>query len=156
MSTLPRRSDRTVTPKEALDSLARAEVGFLALANDNEPYAVPLHFVVQGNTLYFHCAKAGRKLDMISRNPRCCVAVSFLDGIKEGEAACDYGTYYRSALATGVARVVDDTGEKIAALNALTEKHATQEFVPAGALDAAKVVVVAIDIVELTGKARRR
>jgi len=155
MSSRPLRSDRAVTREEALNYLARAEVGFLALANDNEPYAVPLHFVLLNGTLYFHCAKAGRKLDMLRQNPRCCVAVSFCDGFKEGPAACDYGTYYRSAIATGTARVVDNLGEKIAALNALTAKHATKEFMPVSAREAARVMVVAIDIVDLTGKARR-
>jgi len=149
-----RRSDRAVGQEEALDCLAHAEVGFLALANGSEPYVVPLHFVLLDSTLYFHCAQAGRKLTMLKENPRCCFAVSFFDGIKDGEAACDYGTYYRSAIAQGVARIVDDPGEKVAALHALTAKHAVKAFVPVSARDAANVVVVAIDITRLTGKAR--
>ncbi|MBT9175757.1 MAG: hypothetical protein DDT20_00057 [Firmicutes bacterium] len=59
MSTQPRRSDRTVTREEALDYLAQAEVGFLALATDNEPYAVPLHFVLQGIPCIFTAPKTG-------------------------------------------------------------------------------------------------
>jgi len=154
MSTPLRRSDRAVSRQEALDYLNRAEVGFLALANDNVPYVVPLHFARIGEVLYFHCSPVGRKLDMLAKNPYCSIAVSFLDGIKEGERACDYGTYYHSAVAFGKARIVEDTDEKITALNELTRKHATRAFVPVNAAGASTVTVMAINITELSGKAR--
>ena len=32
-------------------------------------YTVPLNFVLLGDSLYFHCATEGRKLDVLAANP---------------------------------------------------------------------------------------
>jgi nitroimidazol reductase NimA-like FMN-containing flavoprotein (pyridoxamine 5'-phosphate oxidase superfamily) len=151
-----RRQDRLASREEALEYLRSAEVGYLSLSDDNAPYTVPLNFVLMGNSLYFHCAHVGRKLDILRKNPQCCFVVSFLDGIKPGDNACDYGAFFRSAIVMGTARWVEDQEEKISSLNALTAKHAERAFMPVNEQTAASVTVIAVDIVSLSGKARKR
>lgn len=150
-----RRLDRAVDREEAQSYLREATVGYLALAENNIPYAIPLHFVWHKQSIYFHCAPEGRKITILRQNPQCTFAVSFLDGIKSGGSACEYGTYYRSAIVEGVARFVSDAEEKLMALTALTEKHAQVPFSPVTAAGMAKTTVIAIDIVNISGKARR-
>jgi len=150
-----RRLDRTVETAEALSYLHEATVGYLALADNNTAYTLPLHFVWRDQSIYFHCAPEGRKITLLRQNPHCSFVVSFLDGIKGGASACEYGAYYRSAIVDGVARFVVDTEEKLMALTALTEKHAQAPFLPVTAAGMAKTTVVAIDIVRISGKARR-
>jgi len=150
-----RRLDRTVNTEEALSYLREATVGYLALAENNTAYTIPLHFVCDKQSIYFHCAPEGRKITLLRQNPHCSFVVSFLDGIKGGASACEYGSYYRSAIVDGIARFVVDSDEKFMALTALTEKHAQVPFSPVTAAGMAKTTVVAIDIVRISGKARR-
>lgn len=79
-------------------------------------------------TLYFHCAKEGRKLELLRENAR----VGFeLDGghaLIEGERACAYGYRYHSIIGTGTAALLEGAQEKAQAL-ALLMKHQTgQDF----------------------------
>ena len=71
-----RRSDREVSETEAIEEIIKnADVCRLALANDNIPYIVTMNFGYINNPeqiLYFHCANAGRKLEMIRKNNYAC------------------------------------------------------------------------------------
>jgi len=151
-----RRKDRIFPHAEAMELLSKADIGYLSMAVDNTPYAVPLNFVVMDNTIYFHAALKGRKLDMLDANPKCCFVVSTLDSIKEGENACDYGAFFKSAIVEGTARRVTDVEEKVNSLNKLTEKYAGgRKFNPVTPETAKSVVVIGIHIDNISGKARR-
>ena len=66
-----RRKRQALSPQACADVLARGTSGVLAVAGDGGyPYAVPLSFLYDGGKLYFHCARAGHKLDAIRRDPR--------------------------------------------------------------------------------------
>jgi len=43
------------------DILDKAEVVWLALADDEGPHCVPVNFAVEGDTLFVHSGKRGRK-----------------------------------------------------------------------------------------------
>jgi hypothetical protein len=54
-----RRKDRAMDNDEALELIQAGEYGFLATAGeDGQPYGVPLNYVFQKNSIYFHSAKA--------------------------------------------------------------------------------------------------
>jgi len=152
-----RRQDRAIPDGEALAILTKAEIGYLSLAVANTPYVVPLNFVVMDNFIYFHCATTGRKLDMLDQNAKCCFVVSSLDGIKAGENACDFGAFFTSVIVEGTARRVTDENEKVLSLNKLTEKHnpAGHTFQLVTPERAKAVVVIAISIDSISGKARK-
>ncbi len=147
-------------PKQVIEDLAevlslfeRAEIGYLAMSRDGDPYLVPLSFVCQGGNIYFHCAISGQKLDYIVANPRVCFAVHTLDALQQGTKVCDTGIRYHSALAFGRARVVDEPDLKMQALRWLCDRYAggvsDRRISDA---DAAKVTVVEIAIERMTGK----
>jgi nitroimidazol reductase NimA-like FMN-containing flavoprotein (pyridoxamine 5'-phosphate oxidase superfamily) len=60
------------------------------------------------NTLYFHCAKQGLKLDFILRNPKVCATVIEDGGYVQNECAHNYKT----AVFWGEMEVVADMDEK--------------------------------------------
>ena len=76
-----------------------------------------------GGKLYFHCAKAGHKLDAIRREPRASFCVIDEDRVVPEE----YTTYFRSVIAFGRIRVLEEDGEKLAAIEKLAEKYAPEE-----------------------------
>lgn len=63
-----RRQDRTLEQERAFEILKEGEFGILSMrAEDgNGAYGIPLSYVWdRGNSIYIHCAPAGRKLKCI-------------------------------------------------------------------------------------------
>lgn len=57
-----RRSEFEIKNKEIIDDILNSsEYATLALSCDNKPYSVPVNFVHDGNVVYFHGAKKGKK-----------------------------------------------------------------------------------------------
>jgi nitroimidazol reductase NimA-like FMN-containing flavoprotein (pyridoxamine 5'-phosphate oxidase superfamily) len=149
-----RRQDRAIGSEEARGLLAAGDYGVLAtVGDDGQPYAVPLSYALVENSLFFHCAREGHKLENIKANP----AVSFCVVGATQTLPRQFGTEYESVVAFGRAREIFDE-EKHAALVKILEKY-SPDFIAsglkyiAGKTDATRVV--RIDIEHLTGKARR-
>ncbi|MFO8148864.1 MAG: pyridoxamine 5'-phosphate oxidase family protein [Trueperaceae bacterium] len=97
-----RRSDRQLGDAEARDVLTRGAYGVLStVGRGGEPYGVPLSYCVLGGAVYLHCAREGRKLDHLAREPR----VSFCVVGATRVIPEEFGTLYESAVVEGVARM---------------------------------------------------
>ena len=99
--------------------LQQGTSGVLSLLGDNGyPYGVPLSYVYHNGKLYFHCAQAGHKLDAIRREEKCSFCVIVQDQVVPEK----YTTYFRSVIAFGKVRILENIEEKQAALEALGER----------------------------------
>ena len=76
-----RRAKQRLSPDESLAILEKGSSGVLALWDGEEPYALPLSYVYHGGKLYFHCARAGRKLEAIKVCPRASFCVVAADDV---------------------------------------------------------------------------
>ena len=138
--------------------LDRAPVGHLGLVSQSEPYVVPVHFVHADNRIGFHSGLSGRKTEILRQGPRVCFEVNELLRVVPNQMACFFTAHYRSVIAWGTARLVDDDASKLRWLNLLIDKY--QQL--AGGVDvqplpeqaAALVNVYEIEIEELTAKAK--
>lgn len=150
-----RRKGQALSPEECLAVLERATSGVLAVAGDDEyPYAVPLSFAIDGNRLYFHCAREGHKLDAIRRHAK----VSFCVVDRDEVIPETYTTHFRSVILFGQARVLDDPSDKRAAMEKLAAKYSPgledgYRAAIEGALAQFCMVEIAID--HMTGKEAR-
>jgi hypothetical protein len=115
------------------------------------PFVVPVHFVHREGRIFIHSARAGRKIEMLRRNPRVCVEIDELLGLKPAEKACDYGTRFRSLIAFGRARILEEAADKRRALELFMEKYAGRSF-EFSERDIEKVAVIEIRVEKLTGK----
>jgi cytidylate kinase len=119
-----RRKDRMLEDEKGMALLERGEYGMLALCGDGEagawPYAVPLSYILMDGVVYFHCAKEGRKTDMLARNNRVCFTV-----VSDTQPVYSKGfsTYYESVMVFGHVSPVEDEEEKYRALFRLAEKY---------------------------------
>ncbi|MCI7742709.1 MAG: pyridoxamine 5'-phosphate oxidase family protein [Clostridiales bacterium] len=114
-----RRAKQRLSPEESLDILNKGSSGVLALWDGEEPYAVPLSYVYHGGKLYFHCARAGRKLESIKVCPRASFCVVAADDVIPEK----YTTAYRSVIVSGPLRILTDEAEMVPALHLLAEKY---------------------------------
>jgi nitroimidazol reductase NimA-like FMN-containing flavoprotein (pyridoxamine 5'-phosphate oxidase superfamily) len=150
-----RRKDRAVTDDEATAILNKAEYGVLStISPDGKPYGVPLNFCIIDNSIYFHCAIEGRKIENIEKNN----SVSFC-AVENTEILPDkFGTKYASVIVSGeVAEIFDD--DKQMALEGLLKKYSSNYF--SKGLEyintlKAKTRVFKISITHLSGKARKK
>ncbi|MGI6705004.1 MAG: pyridoxamine 5'-phosphate oxidase family protein [Clostridia bacterium] len=149
-----RRQDRAISHQEAVELLKRSQYGILSTVDaDGRPYGVPLNYVYHNDSIYFHCAPVGHKLDNIRDNGK----VSFCV-VGDAELVPDKLTSrYESVILFGRASEVDG-GEKEAAFLAMVEKYADR-FLEKGkdcikhVNDKAKIIKISIEY--LSGKANK-
>ena len=111
-----RRFKQQLSDEEAKRVLTEGQTLVLALhGDDGYPYAVPLNYVYHDGKVYVHCAKAGHKLDAIRRDPKVSFTVIERDDVVPEKLA----TYYRSVIAFGHARILEDDEKK---------RHAAEVF----------------------------
>lgn len=148
-----RRRDKEIADPALLSAILKeAFVCRLGLADNDEPYVVPMNFVYSGGCLYLHSAGEGRKIEILKRNNRVCVEVETGVALVRAKDACDFSARYISAIALGTASFVTDLAEKSRIFDLFMEKYAesgTWSY-PGAALRA--VTVIRIDIETLTGK----
>ena len=87
------------------------------------PYAVPVSYVYNGEKLLFHSAKNGHKIDAIIKNAAASFCVIDQDQIVPEE----YTTYFRSIIAFGKIRILEDDAEKRSAIEKLAVKYAPDD-----------------------------
>lgn len=153
-----RRKDREVTePSELLEIIDDCMICRVAMQDGQGLYIVPLNFgyeFVDGKlTLYFHSAKEGRKIDILSKAPAVAFEMDCGHQLIESEIACRNGYAYKSIIGNGRASLIENTEEKIKGLSRLMLHQTGKEFeMPTQAADA--VAVFKIEAIEYTGKSR--
>ena len=116
-----RRKRQQLSQERTEEILRSATSGVLALAGDDGyPYAVPLSHVYADGKIYFHSAVEGHKLDAISR----CDKASFCVVERDDVVPEKFTTYFRSVIAFGRVRVVEDEASRVATLRLLAGRFA--------------------------------
>ena len=151
-----RRKDHRIEAEEARKIAENSQYGVLStVGGEGEPYAVPLSFVMQGNTLYFHCAREGRKIENLRAEPRACFVVV---GDVKAVYQKNFTTLFESAVLEGRVVFVEDEEEKRKALFALCEKYLPDFLDKApGDIEASlsRTCVLKMAVETISGKAKR-
>ena len=151
-----RRSEKAITDVKELQSIIQsAQVCRLALADHDTPYIVPMYFGMKGNTLYFHCAQKGRKLDIITRNPVVCFEIEGDLSIVNTGKPCNWSTRYASVIGYGTASLVTDPQQKKDALAVIVAHYAPDIVYEFQIKKVDEVAVLKVEITSMTGKKSR-
>jgi hypothetical protein len=140
---------------EVLEVLSRAPVVHLGLAAGDQPYVVPLFFALDGETVYLHTGREGRKMDMLAANPRVCLQAEVGVELRPAADPCRWSARYQSVVGFGTAELVPDGPEKRRALAVLMDRYAgggSDWSFPPDKLDATAVVKVVLE--EFCGRRR--
>ena len=153
-----RRKDRELLDKADLENIIRqADVCRIAFFAEKAPYIVPLNFGYAWNEtlkFYFHCAQAGRKLELLKTNNVVGFEIDIKHELLTGDVACDWGMKYRSVIGNGKINELADEEDKVRGLD-LIMKHFGYAGSPSYSkqmLGAVKVLCLKVD--EITGKAK--
>ncbi|WP_434670715.1 pyridoxamine 5'-phosphate oxidase family protein [Klebsiella sp. B345] len=147
-----RRDERELTEPADLDAiLSQERVMYIALSSNDVPFLLPVFYVWDGSSLYFHSARAGSKIEIMKRNPAICFAISQYGGVVEDALACNYEARHRTVIGLGQTHFVEDDAEKIAMLHQLMARFSDKNFTfPAANLTATQVI--RIEITSMKGK----
>jgi len=121
--------------------------GILVMCNDEEPYAVPINHAYSDGKLYFHCGITGRKLDMISANPRVCYVVNnyYGDPKHHAEGVRCHGDW-ESVIAYGNARIIHDPDELRKAFSSFMAHYSPTYFEPGeSSVNTTRIIVVNVE-----------
>ena len=116
---LPARgSHESDTINAILDAGFLAHVGFQV---DGQPFVIPTLYGRDGDRLFFHGSSASRMLGELQTSVPACVTVTLVDGLVLARSAFHHSMNYRSVIAFGTARKIDEPAEKIRALRIVSE-----------------------------------
>lgn len=146
-----RRGKQEISREECIEILESAPDAVIAVSGDDGyPYTVPVNYVYNDGHVYIHCAKSGHKIDAIATCPK----VSLCVVAKNEVLPQDLTTSYRSVIAFGQARVLDDSEQVACATRMLGLKYnPDREFVDAEIERATeRLACIDIEIEHMTGK----
>lgn len=151
-----RRKDREVTDIEGIKSiLDSCKTCHIAMIDNDIPYIVPLSYGYELEagtlTLYFHCAKEGRKLDILRQNNRVCYEMCCEGEPIHADIPCNSGYYYSSIIGNGKVIFVEDASEKCKALAKMFLQQ-TGQNIPFTKQQASSVCVFKIVSADFSGK----
>lgn len=147
-----RRKRQQLSEEESVAILKKATAGMLALLGDNDyPYAVPISYVYHEGKLYFHSALVGHKVDAILKCDKASFCVIEQDDVQPEK----YTTFFRSVIAFGRIRIIEDEHEKLETARMLGNRYnpnhdeALQKEIEGGL---SRMLMIRFDIEHLTGK----
>jgi hypothetical protein len=147
-----RRKEKEISDESGINAIIeKAKVCKLGMVNGNTPYIVPLCFGYQDNTLYFHSALKGLKIDCLQNNPNVCFEFDLIAEPIESEEPCSWGMKYQSVIGFGKAIFIEGSDEKRKALNIIMAQYSDQQFeFPENKVKA--TAVIKVEIGSMTGK----
>lgn len=152
------RRERQVTDRdEIIEILDKSKVVHIGMIDGDEPYVVPMNYgyVLEDDrlTIYLHGAKRGRKIDVMTKNPKVFFEMECDITPFEGDVACKYGITYASIMGRGLATMVEDVEEKKKALSVLMKTQTGKDFAFEDKMTTF-VSIIRIDALEFTAKKR--
>ncbi|MGC2377229.1 MAG: pyridoxamine 5'-phosphate oxidase family protein [Mycobacterium sp.] len=140
-----------------LDEALICHVGYL---NAGQPVVLPTTHVRLDETLYLHGSTGSGPMLAAAESPDglpVCVTATLVDGLVLARAAMHHSLEFRSVVAVGNARLVQDRDEKLPALAALLDhvvSGRSADTRPPNPRELAATAVLALDLVEVSAKVR--
>ncbi len=148
-----RRSDKEITVRGEIDDVVRgSDVCRLAFAVGDEPYLVPVSFGYDGQSVFFHTAESGRKIDCIAANNRVCFEFERdVRLVSHPDKPCSWSFTFECVIGFGTVEELTTPEEKARGLNEVMRQYSdkTWDFDP-GALDRTRVWRISIE--SISGK----
>ncbi|PLX81247.1 MAG: pyridoxamine 5'-phosphate oxidase family protein [Desulfuromonas sp.] len=148
-----RRNEKEIKEFERIEEVIRkAPICRLGLNDNGRTYIVPMNFGYKDKTLYFHSAKAGKKVDLLKANPEVCFELDIDFGlVKKEKEGCSWSARYRSVIGYGRAEMIERLEQKREALDILMAHYSDESFnYPFASIE--KTLLFKVEIESVTGK----
>ncbi len=117
------RKDCTEDTQTISDILAKTDVLWLALVDEDGPHSVPVNFAEENGIIYIHSGLRGRKAACLDTGNLLAFSAAIDIHMRAGgDDACDQGYHFKSVMGNGTPRLADGD-EKMHGLDLITVKH---------------------------------
>jgi nitroimidazol reductase NimA-like FMN-containing flavoprotein (pyridoxamine 5'-phosphate oxidase superfamily) len=143
--------DRTAV----LDVLDAGMIAHVGVVTDEGPIVMPMAYGRNEDELYLHGSVANAAL-RASIGRDVCVTVTLVDALVVGRTPFHNSMNYRSVVVRGLARQIEEPGELLAALHAVSD-HVVPTWEtgrPPTATELRQTLVVAVPLTEVSAKVR--
>ncbi len=150
-----RLREKEITDRNEIEELLKGEkVCRMAMCDGDTPYVVPTTYGYANGVIYMHSSKLGRKIDVLRENNRVCVAIDTGHDLVQGplDTSCKSTIRFKSVIATGRAKFVEDEGEKKKGMDVIMRQmfgDQAFQYSPEGIRDMA---IIKIELESVTGK----
>jgi nitroimidazol reductase NimA-like FMN-containing flavoprotein (pyridoxamine 5'-phosphate oxidase superfamily) len=142
-----RRHEKAISDLAYIEAiLKKAPVGILSLSDGDTPYSIPVNFCYEQGKILLHCAKEGRKIQILQDNPQACFLIVHPVDVEEKE--CGGAMNYESVLCSGKAQFSETSNRED--LTKLGEKY--YECTTITEEDLQKTAMITIMIEEISAK----
>jgi nitroimidazol reductase NimA-like FMN-containing flavoprotein (pyridoxamine 5'-phosphate oxidase superfamily) len=161
------RSDRTrirrhadrAEPDRIEEFLRSGLVAHVACVEDGEPRLIPFLYHYETGHIYLHGSPGNATLRLLRDGRQVVVAVTRLDDMVASKTAPDHSANYRSVVAYGRGREIEDLAEKRHVLDAMTERYfpgrrPSHDYAPATDDDLARMELTDVAVEEASAKMR--
>ncbi|MGI5245359.1 pyridoxamine 5'-phosphate oxidase family protein [Dactylosporangium sp. CA-139066] len=144
-----RLPDKAVRERSALHAVLDAgTVAHVAFVHDGQPYAIPVAYARDGDTVLIHGSTGSRLFRHLAEGAPCCLTVTLLDGLVLARSAFETSMRYRSAMVLGACTVLED---QVPALRAISEHIVPGRWAlvrPPSKKELAQTLVLALPLAE--------
>jgi len=160
LNRVKRRHDRGFYDQDTVHALLDAAMlCHVSYVIDGQPFCTPTFFWREGTRLYWHGSSASRMLRHLAQGKPACLTVTHLDALVLARSGFNHSADYRSVMAFGMARLVEDAQEKERALVLMVDRlypQRTAGLRPTTAQEIKATSVIVMDIERASAKIRAR
>ncbi len=153
-----RRKDREITEfAEIIKIVDECEIVRIGLADGNYPYIVPVNFayrLIDGQLfLYIHGAMAGKKYEMLRKNPECSFEMDIPLQIDCLAKQKDVTMRYKSVMGKATAEFLEGKEKQSAIDDIIMARHDETRNFDYNRAAVSRTAVVRLEVKEITAKA---
>lgn len=153
-----RKPDRGAYDRATINAiLDEGLIAHVGVVDDGQPFVIPTNYVRDGESVILHGSSASRVMRLLASGAPASLTVTLLDGLVLARSANNHSTNYRSVVVIGRATLIDDPGEKLAALRAVVERVVPgrwDEIRPPDPQEFKSTMVVRLPLGEASAKVR--
>jgi nitroimidazol reductase NimA-like FMN-containing flavoprotein (pyridoxamine 5'-phosphate oxidase superfamily) len=118
-----KKNHEITDPSEMEQILKRGEIISVAMCQGDQPYVLPFNYGFLNGLIYIHSARKGFKLEVLAKNPKVSFNVVTEVQLLPADQPKDCSVAYSSVVGFGKVRMVKDSVEKLAALEAIMVQY---------------------------------
>jgi uncharacterized protein len=148
-----RRKDKEITDKKIIEEIInKSQICRIALHDQEYPYIVPFNFGYHDNSLYFHSAPAGKKIELIKRNNKVCFEIEYSSEVMKHDQSCKWTAKYRSVMGIGEIETITGFEEKKRGLDIIMAHYGRNDGNVYNEKHLENLVVLRLTVKEISGK----
>ncbi|MCG8410388.1 MAG: pyridoxamine 5'-phosphate oxidase family protein [Bacteroidales bacterium] len=151
------KRDKAIKDIVDLDKLeeiiGKCKICRVGMVDGNKPYVLAMNFGYEDQTVWLHCAKEGKKVDILKKNNTVCLEFDTDHKLfaRHENVACSWRFAYRGVLIHGKAIFVDEYDEKIKGLNIFMRNYSDRTFeYSKPAVD--NILIIKVPVESITGR----